>query len=198
MPEPFDIGLDLSLCLVVGRQAQADKALRAVLTSIYQTADPVSFEVLVAEVGETGAAALVDDFPGLVVSRLAEGGSPVAAANHILRLGRGRYAALLEPGVIVRPGCLKRLLAVMDDNPEVGLAGPRLLDAYGATEVSVLRFPPLLGLSGLPLPGGRGRPPTASGEIDWQRGGFHLLRRELIEDIGLFDPACGRLAELDL
>lgn len=200
MNKPFAIDLDLSLCIVAGRQAHSTKSLRGLLNSIYETADSVAFEVVVAEIEETGAAALADEFSGLLVTRLASSGvSSIAAANHIMRLGRGRYTALLDADVIIQPGCLERLLDFMDENPEVGLAGPRIIDAYGATEASVCDFPRLLKRTGVPLPGQvLPRPRTETGEVDWQRGGFHLLRRELILEIGLLDEACGALAELDL
>lgn len=193
----FDIELDLSLCLVVEPQARPRQNWRATLTSIYETADQLAFEVVIAEIGETGAAGLVDEFPGLMITRMAAGVSPIAAANHALRLGKGRYVALMEADVILCPQALQRLLEVMDLNPEIGLIGPRILDAYGATEASVCGFPPLLRLAGLPLPRVNGQRRQESGEIDWLRGGLCLMRRELLEDIGLLAPACGRLAPLD-
>lgn len=194
----MEIDLDLSVCIVVGLQAHSKKALRGLLSSIYETVDPVAFEVVVAEIEETGAAALVDDFPGLLVTRLAAGVSSVAAANHMLRLGRGRYTVLLDADMLIQVGCLQRLVAFMDENPDVGLAGPRIINAYGVTESSVCDFPRLLKMIGLPLPLQNPRTQEVTGEVDWLWGGFHLFRQELILEIGLFDEACGSLAELDL
>lgn len=192
--KPLEIELDLSVCTVAGPKPQA---LRRLLETVHATAYPVAFEVIVAEVGETGAARLADDFPRLLVARL-EGRPPLAAANHALSLSRGRYAALVEADVLVQPECLKRLVEYMDDNPDVGLVTPRILDAYGQTEPSCHAFPRLLPSLGLPLPVGQGQGLKATAEVDWCRGGFHLLRRELIEEIGLLDANCGGLAELDL
>jgi len=186
--------IDLSLCTVAGRQPQA---LRGMLRSVYETADPVGFECLVAETGESGAAALVDEFPGLLVVGLA-GLSRAAAHNHLLRLCRGRYAALVDPDLLVQPGCLHQLVVFMDDNPEVGLVAPRIIDAYGRTEPSCRAFPRLLRASGLPLLFPPPRLRTRTEEVDWCLGGFHLLRPELTEEIGLLDEACAGLAELDL
>ncbi len=190
----MEIELDLSLCTVAERQS---KGLRGLLASVYATAFPVAFEVIVAEIGESGSAALVDDFPGLLVARLT-GCSWLAAANHALSLGRGRYTALVDADLLVQPGCLERLVGFMDDNPDVGLASPRILDAYGKTEPSCHPFPRLLRGVGLPLPATYGLRPAATAEVDWCRAGLHLLRRELIEEIGLLDEHCAGLAELDL
>lgn len=197
MNRPFDIELDLSVCIVTAVTSQATKKLQGLLASIYESAYPIAFEVLVAERVESGAGALVDEFSGLLVARLAEGASPVAAVNHIMRLTRGRYLAVLDADVLIRPGCFMRLLEFMDENPDVGVAGPRILDAYGSTVASGAVFPPLLRLVGVPMPRRNSRLLTGTGVVDWLLGGVHLLRRELIEEIGLFDEACGDLAELD-
>jgi GT2 family glycosyltransferase len=197
MTKPFTIEPDLSICIVAGRQANAKQMLRSLLDTVYATADPVACEVLVAERAETGAAALVDEFSGLLVTRLGGEVSSVAAANHIMRLAQGRYVAVLDADVLLQPACLVRLLNFMDENPEVGVVDPRIINAYGATEVSACDFPGLLKMTGLPVPAQNPRLRTESGEVDWCQGGFHLLRRELIEEIGLFDEACGALAELD-
>ena len=192
--KPLEIELDLSVCTVAGRKTQG---LRGLLDTVYATADPLAFEVIVAEVGETGAAALADDYPGLLVTRLS-GRSRLAAANHAMSMGQGRYTALIDDDVRVQPDCLRRLVEFMDDNPEVGLASPRILDAYGKTEPSCHALPRLLKPCGLPLPATRGRQLRETAEVDWCRGGLHLLRRELIEEIGLLDANCPTLAELDL
>lgn len=194
MNKPLVIELDLSLCTVAGHDL---KVLRRLLETVYATADPVSFEVVVAEVGESGAAALADDFPGLLVARLA-GQSPLAAANHGMALGRGRYLALVDADLQLQSGCLPRLITFMDDNPEVGLVSPRIIDAAGLTEPSCHDFPRLLGAFGLPLPVPHGRVQGKTTEVDWCRAGFHLLRRELMDEVGLFDAGCATLAELDL
>jgi len=194
MNKPFDIEPDLSLCTVAGRDL---KVLRGLLETVYATADPVAFEVIVVEIGESGAAALADDFPGLLVTRL-NGRSKLAAANHAMALGRGRYIALVDADLQVQPDCLQRLITFMDDNPDVGLASPRIIDAAGNTEPSCRDFPKLLRVTGLPLPVPSVRLQGKSAEVDWCRAGFHLLRRELIDEIGLFAASCATLAELDL
>lgn len=191
-----EIELDLSLCTVAPRHTQA---LAGLLTTVYGTTESVGFEALVAEVEASGATALVDDFPGLLVVRHL-GWSRLAALNHLLSLSQGRYVALLDPDVLVQPGCLDQLVAFMDDNPEYGLAAPRIINAYGRTESTCAPFPKLLSLAGLPLPTPRPQPRGESGEVDWCQGGFHLLRRELLDEIGplVLDERCPGLFELDL
>lgn len=189
-----EIELDLSICIVASPGA---KALHGLLRTIHETADPVGFEILVAEVAESGAMALADEFPNLLVVRLL-GLSRLAALNRLLSLSRGRYCAFVDNDLLLQPGCLKRLIDFMDDNPDVGLISPRIKDLYGQTESSCHAFPPLLRLAGIPFPVPPPRLQTATVEVDWCRGGFHLLRRELLEEIGPLDEGCADLADLDL
>lgn len=188
------IELDLSLCVVAGPQISA---LRRLLRTVQETADPVAFECLVAETGDSGAAALVDEFPGLLVV-MVTGVTPLAAMNHLMRRSRGRYVALVDADLQVQPHCLHRLVRFMDENPEVGVIAPRIIDAYGRTESSCHRFPYLLPWIGMPLLTPLPRPRSTTGEVEWCRSGLHLLRPEMIEELGGLDAGCGHLAELDL
>lgn len=188
-----EIEPDVSVCTVAGHKPQV---LRRLLRSIHDTADPVSVEIVVAETGPGAATGLADDFPGLLVVHT-PGLSRLAALNQALCHGRGRYAALLDPEVVVLPECLKRLIDFMDDTPDVGLAAPKIVDAHGMDEPSVLSFPGLFAmLLGSSLPGQRIVPARTS-EIDWSSGGFHLFRRECLDEIGQLDEALPVCAELD-
>ena len=189
-----EIELDLSLCTVAGRQL---KGVAGLLRSVQETADPVGVETLVAEVEESGATALADEFPGLTVVRLF-GLSRLAALNRLLDLSQGRYSALVDDDLLVQPECLARLIDFMDDNPDVGMVSPRIIDLYGQAEASCHDFPLLFKLAALPLPLAPPKLLTTTSEVDWCGGGFLLLRRELLEEIGPLDEACARLAELDL
>jgi hypothetical protein len=192
-----EIELDLSLCVVAGKQT---RSLRRLLQTLHATTDQLGFECLVAETragGTAALAALVDEFPGLMVVRLL-GLTPLAAMNHLLRLSRGRYAALVDADLQLQPHCLHRLVRYMDDNPDVGLISPRIIDAYGKTEPSCHAFPLFLPLTGIPFPCPPPRLEPKTTEVAWCRSGLHLLRPELTEELGGLDAACGHLAELDL
>ena len=53
------------------------------------------------------------------------------AANQGLAAARGRHLLLLNPDTFPRPGSFARLIEYAESNPEVGLVGPRILDADG-------------------------------------------------------------------
>lgn len=190
----MDIEPDLSICTLAGPNPQA---LRRLLRSIQDTADPVSFEVVIAEVNPGSATGLADDFPDLLVIHTL-GLSRLAAINQAIRHCQARYTVLIDPDVVLLPECLARLVNFMDDTPDVGLAAPRIVNAYGTTEATCKRFPSVLALLlGSAAPNNTAVQATAS-EVDWCCGGFHLLRRECVSEIDLLDDSLPAYAELDL
>jgi len=65
-----------------------------------------------------------------------------ARSNNVaLREARGRYLLVLNPDTEVRPEALPALVAYLDDHPEVGIAGARLLNPDGTLQHSCRKFP---------------------------------------------------------
>jgi len=64
-----------------------------------------------------------------------------AAHNQVLRNAKGRNWLVLNSDATPRPGALKTLVGFMDANPEVAVAGPKLLSADGSVQPSRRRFP---------------------------------------------------------
>ena len=192
----MEIERDLSICTVVNGQFKtAERMLRSVLT----TADPVAVEIIVANTaGPSQAAdAFVKSFPDVKFFDLA-GVSLVQAKNHAIRLCTGRFIGLLDSDLLVSEGCLKTLVDYMDDHPDVGVVGPQIVNAYGKLERTARAFhsiPAVLGQSfakGL-LPDFLWKQKhhvenwnhRSTQEVDWLCGGVHLIRRELVEDVGI-------------
>jgi GT2 family glycosyltransferase len=122
-----------------------------------------------------------------------------AASNQGIRAGAARFVLLLNPDTVVEAGTLDRLLAVMDDHPEVGISGPRLVREDGELDHAAKRsFPTPLSAFGYfsgfgRLTGGRGAlagytaPGVAGGPVDAVNGAFMLIRREMLERLGDLD-----------
>jgi hypothetical protein len=109
------------------------------------------------------------------------------------------YFFLLNPDTLVKPGAMKAIIDFMDEHPEVGLAGSKMIYPNGQTQLSSFRFHSVLGEleRGLrvgivskmlkhksvviDLPADR---PT---QVDWVGGASFMIRREVIEAIGLLD-----------
>jgi GT2 family glycosyltransferase len=108
------------------------------------------------------------------------------------------YVLLLNPDTVVLPDALGTLLAFMDAHPDVGIAGSRLQDPDGAHQHSRFRFHSIWSElnSGLRL-GVVTRllrnyvvaaTLVESDRVsDWVAGASMIVRRQVFDDIGLFD-----------
>jgi GT2 family glycosyltransferase len=108
---------------------------------------------------------------------------------------------LLNPDTEVQPGAIKTLLNLMHSHPDVAIVTSRLSYGSGAFQHSAFHFPGLgqLYIDLLPAPArlyesrwnGRYSRKSYEGqqpfEIDTPLGAVMLLRREAIEQVGLFD-----------
>src|SRR2546428_4644941 len=107
--------------------------LSACLTSLPQSFAAHPYEVIVVDNGSRGLipAALQKEFPWiqLLVNRRNRGVAP--ARNQGIRVAQGEYVILLDDDTVVQAGAFDRLLTYMDEHPEVGLCGPRLIDPQG-------------------------------------------------------------------
>jgi GT2 family glycosyltransferase len=109
-----------------------------------------------------------------------------------------QYIWLLNPDTIARPGAADALLAFMEAHPEAGIAGSRLENPDGSPQRSAFRFPGVLSQleNGLRL-GIVSRllshrivapePPTQTQQTDWVSGASFMIRRRVLEQIGLLD-----------
>ena len=108
------------------------------------------------------------------------------------------YVLILNPDTVVLPGALEALVTFMQGHPEVGIAGSRLEDPDGTQQHSRFRFHSVWSEldSGLRL----GLVTRllhkhvvaidlvdADRASDWVAGASMMVRRQVFEDIGLFD-----------
>ena len=124
------------------------------------------------------------------------------ASNQGLRLATGRYLLLLNPDAVVEPDTLDRMVAYMDEHPDVGCSTARVVLADGRLDLACRRsFPtPLRSLYRISLlsrifPGSRrfGQynltylDEASETDIDSPCGAFMLVRAEAVAQVGLLD-----------
>lgn len=108
------------------------------------------------------------------------------------------YVLLLNPDTYIRAGALTTLLAHMDSHPKTGIAGTRLEFPDGTPQCSAFRFPTISSelVSGLQLGllsrllANRVVPMPIrdhSFEAGWVCGASLMIRRQVIDQIGLLD-----------
>jgi N-acetylglucosaminyl-diphospho-decaprenol L-rhamnosyltransferase len=115
-----------------------------------------------------------------------------------LREDPPQYFLLLNADTIVRPNAFKALVDFMDRNPHVGIAGSRLEDPDGTPQCSAFRFQSPLGEFEVNIKIGLVTRMLRSWvvaqpikddafETDWVAGASMIIRREVLETVGLLD-----------
>src|SRR5215469_422405 len=118
--------MDISV-VIVGWNAK--HYLELCLQSLADAPPRRSMEVLVVDnASEDGTAEMVQSrFPSVKLIRSGENLGFSKGNNVAIRKAKGRYIALVNPDVIVFPGCLDALADFLDQNPKVGDVGPKVL-----------------------------------------------------------------------
>src|SRR5262245_48557194 len=121
------------------------------------------------------------------------------ANNQALPSIRGRYVLLLNTDAFMASDTLQKTVSFMDAHPRCGVLGVKLVGRDGTLQPSCRYFPTpwnvFLARTGLKrfFPGARlvdemSWDHESIRECDWVPGCYYLVRREVIERIGLFDP----------
>ncbi len=168
------------------------------LDSVFAHAPAVPFEVWVVDNASTdGSPAMVQQrFPQVKLLQNETNPGFATANNQAMRQCTGEYVLLLNPDTIVYAGALPTLVQFLDDNPQAGACGARLLNTDGSLQLSC--YPtPTLGRELLRMfhLDGRVRYHMDSWDTNTARpveallGACILARRHILETIGLMDES---------
>jgi len=174
--------------------------LRACLASLPRGLTAYPSEVIVVDNGSRGftPAALREEFPWmrLVINRKNRGVAP--ARNQGMRVAQGEYLILLDDDTAVQPGAFDRLIAYMEERPEAGLCGPKLLDPQGQLHLSCRLFPTLGDKLARRFPFASLQRMSrvaemadwdhhCAREVDYVIGACQVIRRAALAEVGLLD-----------
>lgn len=180
--------MDLTIIIV---SLNTSGLLSQCLSSIYETGSRYAFEVIVVDNGSTDdtVTLIEQQFPQVMLIKNDRNLGFARANNQGLAVGRARYFMLLNSDTIVLPGAMDTLIQVADQNPNVGMIGPKLLNMDGSLQKSWARFPSIL--SELVGQNFRNRTPVPNlpntFEVDWIMGACMVVRSEVLEDVGIMD-----------
>ncbi len=140
-------------------------------------------------------------FPGVTLIALDRNTGFTAANNLGLRHTTGKAILLLNPDTEIRPGAIATMLATLSATPHVGMVSGLLLNPDGSLQSSGYRFPGLAqsfldffplhprltgsSLNGRVSPGDLQTPYA----VDHPLGACMLVRREVVEHVGLLDES---------
>ncbi len=182
---------DISVSLVNTKNRELLLACLGTLQASVTADVEVEIVVLDNASDDGSAQAVRERFPD--VRLIAQGFRTGFGANHntIIRATDGRYIYVLNEDTMSEDWGFVRLVSEMDAHPRTAALGPRLVYPDGRRQRSAWRFPtPAVSLLGLPRLGKLGIPQSKGDRprsVDWVTGAVLLIRREALEDVGLFD-----------
>ena len=138
-------------------------------------------------------------------ARVLENARPLSFAANVnlgIAATSGELVLVANPDAVPEPDAVEVLRTFVESRPRCGVAGPQLLNPDGSWQPSRRRFPTVWGtlvrrspLRLLLRPHERQRShyhlderPAEPVEADWMLGGFLLLRRAMLAELGGFDP----------
>jgi GT2 family glycosyltransferase len=180
----------------------AKRYLEECLTSLRAVTE-IPIEIIVVDnASSDGSPQMVEEkFPEVCLIQSPVNGGFSKGNNIGIARSRGKYLCLVNSDVNVPPGCVNELIAFMEANPDIGMAGPRWLAPGGQTQRSSMRFPTVgntlgraLGadvmLKGTPWAGGHLMADFAhdhTRDVEVLNGWFWVVRRTALEQVGLLD-----------
>lgn len=115
----------------------------ACLESIKPLIDSPECEVILVDNGSTDGTseAIRARFPRVKVGELQVNIGVAAGRNTGLKMAQGSYLMILDNDTEATPDAIRSLVSYLDENPDVGLVAPRLVDAHGNVQTSARPFP---------------------------------------------------------
>lgn len=174
------------------------------LFSVLKASENIACEVFVVDNNSVdGSVTLIKEkFPqiNLIVNKINTGFS--VANNQAIKLAKGEYILLLNPDTVVQEDTFTKILAFMDAHPQAGGLGVKMLDGQGnfapeskrGLPTPEVAFYKMFGFSRFfPKSKRFGKyhlsflPENQTNEIDVISGAFMLIRKSVLDTIGLLD-----------
>jgi len=145
-----------------------------------------------------------EKFPDVILIENKENLGFSTANNQAMKKANGEFVLLLNPDTLVEDDTLRKVVGFMDEHPEAGGLGVKMIDGKGkflpeskrALPTPIVSFYKIFGLSSL-FPRSRIFSQYHLGyldkdkvhEIDVLAGAFMLLRKKVLDEVGLLDES---------
>lgn len=190
--------LDISIILVSYNTVEMTKtALSHLLASLKN----IEHEIIIIDNAskDHSADVLRNDFPQITLIENKTNIGFGRANNQALPYINSRYVLLVNTDAFVKPDTISQTIQFMDDHPQCGILGVKLLGRDGVLQPSCRYFPSpwslFLSRTGLNrffkrviMVDDMSWDHASVRECDWVPGCYYLVRKEVIDQVGLFDP----------
>jgi N-acetylglucosaminyl-diphospho-decaprenol L-rhamnosyltransferase len=138
-------------------------------------------------------------YPAVTLVKNSENVGFGRANNQAISLVRGRHTLLLNTDAFLAPDSLEKTISFLEEHPRCGVLGVKLVNEDGQLQPSCRYFPTpwnvFLQKTGLSrfFPANRliddlNWDHASVRQCDWVPGCFYLMRGNVLEQLGLFDP----------
>ena len=200
-PDGTDARPDLAVIIV---SYNVRSFLEQTLRTVVDASEGLRVELIVVDNASTDESAemMRERFPEARLIANAENMGFARASNQGFAHAHGRYVLFLNPDVVIHRDTLRTMVGFMDDRPEVGAAGCKLLLPDGQMELACRRsfptpgvaFYKIVGLANL-FPHNRRfgaynlthLDPNQEHEVDALSGSFMMVRHDTLEQVGSWD-----------
>lgn len=178
--------------------------LEQCLHSVFKSSHQLKTEVIVVDNNSVdGSCQMIHEkFPDVILIENKVNAGFSKANNQAIKIARGKYVLLQNPDTVVQEDTFTACVSFMNDHPEAGSLGVKMIDGKGnflpeskrGLPTPEVAFYKIFGLSAL-FPASRrfGRyhlgflDPSKIHEVDVIAGAFMLLRKSLLDQIGYLD-----------
>jgi len=163
----------------------------------------INFEIIVVDnhSKDSSVKMMREQFPEVKCIESKKNNGCAAGNNLGIKEARGKYIMILNPDIAIFKGVIEKLISFMENNQDVGIVAPKLINPDGSRQVSCYRFPRFMTpiYRRTPL----GKLPSvkkklrnylmfdydfkAVNNVDWVLGAFMLIRSSAIKRVGLMD-----------
>jgi GT2 family glycosyltransferase len=191
------------LDIIIVNYNSTDRLLNC-LSSINRSLENLTAKILVEDNASTdGVDRIKELFPGVHLTENTTNLGFARAVNQAVCKGCSPYVILLNPDTFIAGDFFKPSIDFMEQHPDVGIIGPKILDPDGSVQGSARSFPtPLTAIFGRTSlltrlfpsnPISRqnilttGFDGQSTVPVDWISGAGMIVRRKAIDKVGLMD-----------
>ena len=178
--------------------------LESCLKSVYAETKQIPFDIWVVDNNSKDASVSIirRNFPLVNLVENEENAGFAKANNDAISKCPGDYILLLNPDTLIRENAIEKMVKFLDENPQTGIAGCKVLNDDGTLQLACRRSIPapgvaffrLTGLSRL-FPNSKGMAkynltylnPNEANEVDAVSGAFLMIRQQVVDKIGKLD-----------
>jgi len=179
----------------------SENLLRRCLSSIQENTTLNNYEVIIIDNNSTDGTrqflkSMENNSYRFILNAKNRGVGP--ARNQGLKITKSEYILILDVDTVVTSGAIDKLVDYLDQNPKCGLAAPKLIDVQGRLQFTCRKYPTIVSKFLRRVPFNWAQELLSEEEMhDWDHacirevdyviGACQLIRRSVVEEIGLLD-----------